>query len=251
MRAGAVLTAGQLQERQPGEGVLPVLPSLKTLFPAGGLARGSVVAVDRYGLLCLALIAAASAAGAWCGAAGVPELGVVAAAQAGAEPDQLLLVPDPGPAWARVAATLIEGCEIVIMRPPEQPSLRSRQRLEAVLRQSSGVLLVIGEWHGAAARLRVTRQHWTGLGDGHGRLQACRAEVIAEGRGAAARPRSQWLWLPGPDGSVTDAGPGQAMPGLPARVHRVAGRALRQAGQDPETESTPVREASPSAICGS
>jgi hypothetical protein len=249
MHGAAVLTGGQLQERQPGEGVLPVLPALRALFPAGGLIRGSVVAVDRYGLLCLALIAEASAGGAWCAAVGVPEFGVVAAAQAGAEPERLLLVPDPGPAWPRVAATLLEGCDIVIMRPPEQPSARPRQRLEAILRQSSGVLLVIGGWHGAAVRLRVTRQCWTGLGDGHGRLRACGAEVIAEGRGAAARPRGQWLWLPAPDGTVTGAGPEEAITGLPARVHRAADRTLQQADWDPESESTPPRESRPSAIC--
>jgi hypothetical protein len=29
--------------------------------------------------------------------------------------------------------------------------------------------------------------------------------VVASGRGAGERPRSCWLWLPGPDGSVTAA----------------------------------------------
>jgi hypothetical protein len=42
-----------------GDAVLPVLPALAELLPAGGLARGSVVAVDRSGLLCLALVAGA------------------------------------------------------------------------------------------------------------------------------------------------------------------------------------------------
>ncbi len=69
----------------PGAAVLPVLPALAELLPAGGLARGSVVVVDRPGLLCLALVAAASAAGAWCGVAGIPDLGVAAAAAMGAE----------------------------------------------------------------------------------------------------------------------------------------------------------------------
>jgi hypothetical protein len=29
--------------------------------------------------------------------------------------------------------------------------------------------------------------------------------VAADGRGAAARARTRWLWLPGPDGSVGPA----------------------------------------------
>jgi hypothetical protein len=57
---------------------LAVLPALRELLPRGGLARGSVVAAAEFGLLCLALAAAASAAGAWCGIAGVPEAGMVA-----------------------------------------------------------------------------------------------------------------------------------------------------------------------------
>src|SRR6476646_6836865 len=58
---------------------LPVLPALRGLLPRGGLARGSVVAVAEFGLLCLALAAAASTDGAWCGIAGIPEAGVLAA----------------------------------------------------------------------------------------------------------------------------------------------------------------------------
>ena len=35
--------------------VLPVLSALRELLPRGGLARGSVLAVAEFGLLCLAL----------------------------------------------------------------------------------------------------------------------------------------------------------------------------------------------------
>jgi hypothetical protein len=37
-----------------------VLPAFRELLPRGGLARGSVVAVAEFGLLCLALAAGAS-----------------------------------------------------------------------------------------------------------------------------------------------------------------------------------------------
>src|SRR6202035_1558085 len=82
----------------PGSG-LPVLPALRGLLPRGGLARGSVVAVAEFGLLCLALAAAASADGAWCGIAGIPEAGVLAATGLGLDAERTLLVPDPGSAW--------------------------------------------------------------------------------------------------------------------------------------------------------
>ena len=67
-----------------------------------------------------------------------------------------------------------------------------------------------GDWEGAQVRLIVTDQEWTGIGAGHGRLRARRARVVADGRGAAVRSRAQWLWLPGPDGSVTVADAGRA-----------------------------------------
>ncbi len=202
----------------PGETILPVLPALRELLPAGGLARGSVIATGNWSLLCLALAAGASAAGAWCAVAGLPELGVVAAADAGLNPDRLLLVADPGPGWPQVVASLLDGCELVLLRPPDRPPAPVRRRLEATVRRCGGVLVVAGDWDGAQARLTVARQEWTGIGGGHGRLRARRVQVVADGRGSAARPRARWLWLPAPDGSVTAAGdpPGDVagLPGL-------------------------------------
>jgi hypothetical protein len=186
---------------------LPVLPALRGLLPLGGLARGSVVAVAEFGLLCLALAAAASADGAWCGVAGIPEAGVLAAAAFGLDAGRTLLVPEPGPSWPQVVASLLDGCELVLLRPPAPAPGQVRRRLEATLRRGPGVLLVAGDWPGAQLRLRVVSQRWTGLGDGHGRLRACRAEVVADGRGAAAMTRTSWLWLPAEDGSVAVAAP--------------------------------------------
>src|SRR5208282_5186894 len=200
-----------------GAGTLPALPALRELLPRGGLARGSVLAVAEFGLLCLALVAAASADGAWCGIAGIPEAGVLAAVGLGLDAGRTLLVPEPGPTWPQVAASLLDGCEIVLLRPPAQASAQIRQRLEATLRRGRGVLLVVGDWPGAQVRLRVLTQGWTGLGDGHGRLRACCAQVTADGRGEAAVTRTRWLWLPGEDGSVTAADP----PGIPVPERRL------------------------------
>jgi hypothetical protein len=204
--AGELVLAGE--PVLPGEAVLPVLPALAGLLPAGGLAKGSVVTVERPGLLGLALVAAASAGGAWCGVAGIPDLGVTAAAGVGVEPARLMLVPDPGSGWPQVVASMLDACEVVVVRPPARPSAQARRRLEAVLRRGGGVLVVAGDWEGAPVRLRVASQSWVGIGDGHGSLRGCRAEVVAEGRGAAARPRRRWLWLPGPDGAVSSDGAG-------------------------------------------
>jgi hypothetical protein len=197
----------------PGDDVLPVLPALRELLPAGGLPRGSVVAVGRWSLLCLALAAGASAAGAWCAVAGLPQIGMVAAADAGLDLDRMLLIAEPGTSWPQVVASLLDGCELVLLRPPAQPSAQMRRRLEATVRRFGGVLVVAGEWDGAQTRMLVARQEWAGIGAGHGRLRARRVQVVADGRGAAARSRAQWLWLPGPDGSVTVADEASAVPG--------------------------------------
>jgi hypothetical protein len=199
--------------------IQPVLPALRDLFPAGGLERGSVVAAGHWSLLCLALAAEASATGAWCAVAGLPQAGMAAAADAGLEPDRILLIPDPGPGWPQVVASLLDGCELVLLRPPDQPSAQVRLRVEAVVRRFGGVLVVAGDWAGARLRLQVTDQEWAGIGTGHGRLRARLARVAADGRGAAARSRARWLWLPAPDGSVAAAdhtGAQGAFPGGPA-----------------------------------
>ena len=213
----AVASAGE-----PGDGLLPVLPPLTDLFPHGGLRRGSVVAVPGSGLLSLAIAAGASAAGAWCGVVGLPELGVRSAAGVGVDPTRLLLVSDPGQRWPQVAAALLDGCDLVLIRPPARPATHVQRHIEATLRRAGGVLVVAGDWPGAQARLWVAAQQWVGLGAGHGRLMGRRVQVLASGRGAATRPAQRWLWLPGPDGGVAAANPG--IGGLAGSV--LAGSAL-------------------------
>src|SRR2546429_555806 len=60
---------------------------------------------------------------------------------------------------------------------------------------------------GARLRRRGASRRWTGRGDGQGRRGACGAQVVADGRGEAARTRTHWLGLPGEDGGVAVADP--------------------------------------------
>jgi hypothetical protein len=218
-RAGRVGLAGLLAEGtvRPGRdigagsgvladvGLLPVLPALRDLLPQRALQRGSVVSAGPWSLLCLALAAGPVASGAWCAVVGIPEFGVMAAADAGLDPARLLLAPEPGPGWAQVAVSLLDGCELVLLRPPERPPAQVRRKLEAAVRRYGAVLLVAGDWEGAQVRLRIAAQEWTGIGSGHGRLRGRRAHVVADGRGGWSRSQARWLWLPGPDGAVTPA----------------------------------------------
>ena len=188
-----------------GTGLLPVSAAFHDLLPMGALQRGSVVAAGGWSLLCLALAGGPVAAGAWCAVAGVADFGVTAATDAGLDPARLLLVPDLGPNWPQVVVSLLDGCDLVLLRLPDRPSAQTRRKVEAAVRRFGGVLLVAGDWEGAQVRLRITGQAWDGIGMGHGRLRRRRVRVVADGRGEWSRSRARWLWLPGPDGMVTVA----------------------------------------------
>ena len=78
--------------------------------------------------------------------------------------------------------------------------------LAARARERDGVRVLLGSRRLGAEpvdlQLAVTGGRWTGLGRGHGRLVARQVDVVARGRGAAARERRARLWLPGPGGEV-------------------------------------------------
>ncbi len=209
--------------------LLPLLPALAPLFPRGGLQRGGVVAVGTgEGIpgavgggastavrsagggttLGFALLAAASAAS-WCAAVGTADPGLVAFAELGVDLGHLVLVPRPGPLWAEVAATLLDGMDVVLVRPPGPVRPGVARRLAARVRERRGVLVVLGArgWpEGAGVRLTVETGAWQGVEAGHGHLQGRHLEVLSTGRRAAARPVRVGLWLPAPSGRVVEAG---------------------------------------------
>jgi hypothetical protein len=185
--------------------------ALRPLFSAGSLRRGSTVAVatpqsTRGGAtsLLFALLAEATAAGSWCAVVGLPRLGLVAAAEAGIAMERLALVPHPGPEWAGVVGALIDGVDLVVTATPMGVPAQLASRLAARARQRGGVLVPVGRWPGADLTLEVVGGSWHGLEQlGRGRLRGREVEVVAYGRGAAARPRRTHLWLPGPTGVAT------------------------------------------------
>jgi hypothetical protein len=196
-----------------GERLLPVVPALQPLLPGRGLRRGSTVAVGRSAALALALVAGASAAGSWVAAVGLPDLGMVAAAEVGIALERLALVPAPDArAWPTVVAALLDAVDVVLVRSPAGLPAGQARRLAARARERGAVLVPLGGWSVAPDLwLAVTASAWQGLGQGHGRLEARRVEVVVGGRGAAARERRATLWLPAPDGTIAPA-PGAAAP---------------------------------------
>jgi hypothetical protein len=180
--------------------LLPVSRALAPLLADGALRRGSTVVVASSVALALALVAKASADGSWVAVVGLPELGVVAAAEAGIILERLALVPRPGANWTMAVAALLDAIDVVLVRPPPRLPPGEARRLAARARERRAVLLALGDGWPAAAdlRLAITASRWEGLGQGYGRLEARLVEVVAGGRGAAARERRAKLWLPGP-----------------------------------------------------
>src|SRR5690606_12932508 len=180
--------------------LLPVAPQLRPLLP--GLRRGSSVAVRGGTSVLLALLAEASAGGAWSAVVGMPDLGLRAAAEAGVALERLALVPWTGPEWTTVVAALLDGIEVVVVAPPGPVSDRTASRLAARARQRGSVLVACGQWPGAELTLTAGPGEWSGLGRGHGRLRYRELEITAQGRGAAARPRRVRVRLPDPTGRL-------------------------------------------------
>jgi hypothetical protein len=236
MAAGGTPRSGRDRLRLLGERVapltgarertLPVPASLRDLFPGGALRRGWVICTEGAGATSLALAVAAgpSAAGSWTAVVGEEGVGLAAAAEAGLVLERLLVVTASGPRdAAEAAAALVGSVDVVLLGSGIRLGAADQRRLAARLRERGSVLIRLGgDWsHGAGvwpggARsssrrvddrqgadvfLRVVSSRWNGLGDGWGLLRSRRVSVQVTGRGAAGRPRTVDLLLPGPDGS--------------------------------------------------
>jgi hypothetical protein len=201
--------AGPRPAAEPGADgrVLPVGAPLATLLPGGGLRRGTTVAVaGTVGAtsLVLALLAEASAGGAWAGVIGRPDLGLVAAAEAGVALERLALVPYPGADLVAVTAALLDGLDLVVVAGRVLHG-SDRARLAARARQRGAVLLPLGAWPGADVELTCEQGRWRGVGAGSGdvgRLRTRRVCVRLRGRGVAPAGRSARLLLPGVAGRL-------------------------------------------------
>ncbi|PPL18139.1 hypothetical protein [Microterricola pindariensis] len=197
---------------------LPTLPALASILPGGALRQGSVYSLAGSTTLAMALLAAPSAAGSWCGVVGAPDFGIEAAARFGIELERLVLAPSPGDQWLTVTAALADVLTVVVTRPPRRVGDADAARLSARLRQRGATLLVLGDWPGSDATLRLDGGDWQGLGDGHGHLSGREATVTATGRLGFDRPRTARLWLPDAHSAFRAAGSAAATGPMPAGV---------------------------------
>jgi hypothetical protein len=189
---------------------LPTHPALSALLPGGALAAGGSYSVTGSTTLALGMLQGPSAAGAWCAVVGMPDLGVESAAGLGVDLERLVLVPHPGEQWLAVVAALVDVVSIVLVKPPRPapgvPRIgeATAGRLSSRLRQREAVLVSLGDWPRADARLAVTESAWAGIGAGFGHLVGRQATVTSTSAAWSGCPRSRRLWLPGPGGGTVE-----------------------------------------------
>ena len=195
----------RMQGRRMDAPVLPTHPAFTSLLPGGGLRSGSAYAIARSMSLLLALMARPSQDGAWCGVVGMPEVGAEAAEKYGLDLDRLVFIPDPGPRWLAVTATIAEVLPVVAVRPPGGGNTArggaEATRLAARLRDRGTVLLVQGAWPQAEAVIDVADPRWAGLGQGHGYLAGRELTVSVSSKRTPTARRARML-LPAADGSI-------------------------------------------------
>jgi hypothetical protein len=205
---------------------LPVLPGLSGVLP-DGLRRGSTIAVTSSVSLLLAVLAGPSARGAWTALVGMPAISAEAADEAGVNLERLAVIspPETGwtPAnWTTAVGALLDAVEVVVARPGATGVTGASgragindgdaRRLTARARTKDAVLMLFGQqalnWPAVELQLSAEHHRWSGIGDGHGRIQGRQLRVSAAGKGRFARPRTAELWLPiGPPDTAADLVP--------------------------------------------
>jgi hypothetical protein len=184
--------------------LLPVTSALHELLPHAGLRRGTTVSVRAAPQLMLALLAEASAAGSWCALVGMPELGLVAAHEAGLDLARTALVHRPDGQLLTVLSALLEGMELIAFAGGARLRAADRQRLAARARERGAVLLSTDAWPGADLELCTRGGRWHGpVGHGQGRLRTRHVQVRVSGRGLAHRVRRAAMALPDESGRIT------------------------------------------------
>ncbi len=180
-RVGVTRSAGgPVRDAAPAsESLLPVPESLAGLLPAG-LPRGAVAVLSGARSVPVGMAAAVTAAGGHVAVVGVPDFGLLAAAEMGADLSRLAVVPNPGADPVEVAAVLMDGMDLVVLGLGGRCVPMTRARAVVARARQRGCTLVVtqGDWQGASMRMeaRVRGYRVTG-GPGFGRIGAVEVSV--------------------------------------------------------------------------
>ncbi|GAA1604512.1 hypothetical protein [Leucobacter chromiireducens] len=192
----------RISEMQPlrlDERALPTSAGLRSLLPGGALRAGASYTVRGSQQLALAFLAAASAAGAWCGVIGLPAFGAEAAAALGIALDRCIVIPEPGAEAIGLAGALSEALTVVLVHTPARPRAGDAERIAARMREHGSALVVSGDWPNPESALSVTASRWSGLGHGAGILATRELAVQSQDRRGIRQHRVRFA-----DGAVAD-----------------------------------------------
>ena len=207
VRTAGVETAADLLARAGAHTALPVPAPLAPVLPMRGLERGRVHGVtgDAAASLVYALVAAASAEGAWCAFVDMPHAGLRAAHEHGVALERVVCIDtDRSLSWGRVVGALTDGIDIIVARDPVCTAAEARKVASRVKAQGA-VLIIQGAVQSAQSfpldvLLTARTQSWS--------FGACALErtvrVTAEGRRIPAA-RGVTVLLPSASGAVAGA----------------------------------------------
>ena len=161
------------------ESLLPVPESLAGLLPAG-LPRGTVAVLSGARSVPVGMAAAVTAAGGHVAVVGVPDFGLLAAAEMGADLSRLAVIPNPGADPVEVAAVLMDGMDLVVLGLGGRSVPMTRARAVVARARQRGCTLVVtqGDWQGASMRMDARVRGYQLTSDpGFGRIGAVRVSV--------------------------------------------------------------------------
>jgi hypothetical protein len=175
----AAAPAGDLLPNSESQLALP--PWLAELLPVP-VPRGSVAVLSGARSLLLSMVAAVTAAGGNAAIVGQPDIGLLAAAEMGADLSRLAVIPDPGTDPVEVAAVLVDGMDLVVLGLGGRRVPPTRARAVVARARNKGCTLLVtgGDWQGAPTRLtaRVCGYEITADGrPGFGRIGGVRLQV--------------------------------------------------------------------------
>jgi hypothetical protein len=159
-----------------------------------GVPRGAVAVLSGARSLPVSMAAAVTAAGGHVAVVGLPDFGLLAAAEMGADLTRLAVIPQPGADPVEVAAVLMDGMDLVVLGLAGRSVSATRARAVVARARQRGCTLLVtqGEWQGASIRMdaRVSGYDITsgpgGPGEvpvaGHGRISAVRVSIRTRGR---------------------------------------------------------------------
>jgi hypothetical protein len=170
-------------------------PAIEVPEPlVGGLAKGAVAVLSGARSLPVGIAAEVTAAGGHVAVVGLPDFGLLAAAEMGADLSRLAVIPEPGTDPVEVAAVLMDGMDLVVLGLAGRCVSATRARAVVARARQRGCTLLVtqGQWQGASMRMdarvcgyEITSGPGGSIGvpvPGHGRISAVRVSIRTRGR---------------------------------------------------------------------